>query len=73
MTAPAGRSTTPGRRRRVRPVVDTYTIVHEAVERGATFGWRRAHKHTDAPDEDAAIEQIAHEVMLALDEVVRWG
>jgi predicted Zn-dependent protease with MMP-like domain len=33
------------------------------VEKGAAYGWRRAHKHTDAPGEDAIVDQIVQGVL----------
>jgi hypothetical protein len=45
--------------RRPARIVD---VVH-AVEEGAAYGWRRAHKHTDAPGEDAIVDQIVQGVL----------
>jgi hypothetical protein len=50
---------------------DTYAIVRRAVEEGAAYGWRRAHKH-GRPTEEAAIDAIADAVMGAICEVVRF-
>lgn len=58
----------PKRRLRVKSL---YTIIEEAVERGARFGWARAHKHTTTPDDEVAVETIVGEVMLALGEAVK--
>ena len=33
------------------------------MEEGATYGWRRAHKHTDTPGEDAIVDQIIQGVL----------
>ena len=52
--------------------VNVYEVVRRAVEEGATFGLRRAHKHTDEPSEDAVVEAVTAAVMVALDEVLRW-
>jgi predicted Zn-dependent protease with MMP-like domain len=38
-------------------------ILRRAVEEGAAYGWRRAHKHTDAPGEDAIVDQIVQGVL----------
>ena len=41
-------------------VPKTYPLLLDAVEAGVGYGWRRAHKHTDAPDPaeiQSAIEQ----------------
>lgn len=47
----------------------TYAILERAVEEGVSLGWRRAHKHDDAPDEDQARDQIQTAVMGAILEV----
>jgi hypothetical protein len=43
-----------------------YTILSVAIEEGIRAGYRRAHKHTDSPDEDVAIGNIHSEVMCSL-------
>ena len=58
---------------KVRPRVDLYAVISCAVEEGARFGWRRAHKYTNVPSDDAAVEQIQREVMLALEQVIRFS
>lgn len=45
-------------------------VIARAVEEGVTCGWRRAHKHTDQPSAEGAIEAIETAVMAALDEVL---
>lgn len=49
-----------------------YAIIERAVEEGVRIGWRRAHKHTPRPTDEAAVEAIAREVMLALEEVLHF-
>lgn len=44
-------------------------VLQRAVEEGVEHGWRRAHKHTDTPDEASAREQIASSVV---DEICQW-
>ncbi len=38
--------------------VRTWTVLSDCVEDGIGYGWQRAHKHTDKPDEDALKEAI---------------
>lgn len=57
---------------KVRLKFHTYDIIQEAVEVGARHGWRRAHKHTDRPSMEGAMDTIVHEMMLALDAVIDW-
>lgn len=45
--------------------VDTYKVLSRAVEEGIAYGWRRAHKHVENPDEAAIQESIHNEVMNA--------
>ena len=49
--------------------VRAYDVLRRAVEEGAAYGWRRAHKHTDAPGEDAIVDQI---VLGVLNEVCEY-
>ncbi len=51
------------RTKKKRPVADglrvrAYQVLRRAIEEGAEYGWRRAHKHTDAPDEETIKGQI---------------
>jgi predicted Zn-dependent protease with MMP-like domain len=43
--------------------VRAYDVLRRAVEEGAAYGWRRAHKQTDAPGEDAIVDQIVQGVL----------
>lgn len=43
--------------------VKTYPLMSEAVEIGTDRGWRRAHKHTDAPDQFVICTAIEQAIM----------
>ena len=43
--------------------VRAYPVLCRAIEEGVAYGWRRAHKHTDAPDVAAIEEQIVTGVL----------
>ncbi|WP_437938952.1 hypothetical protein [Sorangium sp. So ce341] len=43
--------------------VRAYDVLRRAVGEGATYGWRRAHKHTDTPEENAIVDQIIQGVL----------
>jgi hypothetical protein len=43
--------------------VRAYDVLRRAVEEGAMYGWRRAHKHTDTPEENAIVDQIIQGVL----------
>lgn len=43
--------------------VRAYPVLLRAVEEGVAYGWRRAHKHTDKPDEAKIEEQIVTAVV----------
>jgi hypothetical protein len=43
--------------------VRAYEVFRRAVEEGIDYGWRRANKHTDAPGEDAIVDQIVQGVL----------
>ena len=40
-----------------------YSIIQRAVEDGALYGYRRAHKHTEEPPEYSIIEHITMAIM----------
>lgn len=46
--------------------VRSYDVLYRAVEEGLGYGWHRAHKHTDSPDEDAIRQQMLDGVMSAV-------
>jgi hypothetical protein len=52
--------------------VDLYKVIREAVENGIAYGWARAHKHTDAPDEHTIKTAIEDAVMNELCEVITF-
>jgi len=43
--------------------VRAYPVLCRAIEDGVTYGWRRAHKHVDAPDAQTIEEQIVTAVV----------
>jgi hypothetical protein len=45
------------------------TILTLAIERGIDWGWSRAHKYTDTPDESRIKESIETEIWNEIDEV----
>lgn len=53
--------------------VRSYDVLYRAVEEGLGYGWHRAHKHTDKPDEDAIRQQILDGVMSAVCEYFTFG
>jgi hypothetical protein len=52
--------------------VDTYKIVARAVEEGINYGWNRAHKHTETPNEQHIKQEIENAVMNSLTEIFIW-
>jgi len=52
--------------------INAYDIVRRAVEEGVRYGWNRAHKHTDKPDEAAILEHIENAVLTELCEVLKF-
>jgi hypothetical protein len=58
--------------RTVRVRVDAYGVVCEAVENGIAYGWRRAHKHADAPGEEAICSAIYQAVINELCEALEF-
>jgi hypothetical protein len=66
----------PKPKKKIRPVgtvkVDAYTVISEAVERGARFAANHALKHTDTPTADGIADHIEREVMAALEDVLEF-
>lgn len=61
-----------GNARALRRRVNVYAIVSRAVEEGSRLGWRRAHKHTETPEEDSAVEAIERAILECLSEAFEW-
>jgi len=45
-----------------------YKILCECVERGAKYGYHRAHKHTDSPSSDLVCSAVAEAILLEITE-----
>jgi hypothetical protein len=43
--------------------VRAYDVLRRAIEEGVEYGWRRAHKHTDAPDAEAIKDQVTTSIL----------
>jgi hypothetical protein len=52
--------------------VRVYDVLDRAVEEGVAYGWRRAHKHSEKPDEDHAMEALRQAVMSSICEVFEF-
>jgi hypothetical protein len=52
--------------------INAYEIIARAVEEGVAYGYRRAHKYTDKPTEDALCQEIAQAVTGELCEVLKF-
>lgn len=50
-----------------------YAILTTAIDTGINYGWNRAHKHTDTPDEADVKEAIYNAVVSELCEVVNFN
>lgn len=49
-----------------------YSITENAVANGVSYGWHRAHKYQDKPDETTFKEEMIKAVMSSLEEVIRF-
>lgn len=47
-------------------VPKTYPLLERAIEEGVTYGYRKAHKHDDAPSEFEICAAIADAVMFQI-------
>ena len=46
-----------------------YAIIERAIEEGIRQGWRRAHKHTECPNEQVVFEALENSIMSNICEV----
>lgn len=49
-----------------------YELVARAVEAGAAYGVRRAHKHTDNPSRDTIQNEVVNAIMSELCDIIDW-
>jgi hypothetical protein len=52
--------------------VSAYKVIWRAVEEGVRYGWRRAHKHTETPDEETVLSAIEDAVLSELCEILEF-
>ncbi len=50
----------------------SYQVMARAVDEGVCYGYRRAHKHTDAPDEETLTMAIYDAVLSSICEVFEF-
>ena len=43
--------------------VNVYEVLRRAIEEGTEYGYMRAYKHTDTPDEDTIKNEIVQGIM----------
>lgn len=51
---------------------NAYEILSRAVESGVSYGYMRAYKHTDTPNEDAIKSEIENAIMNELCDVITF-
>jgi len=51
----------------------TYNLIERAIEEGLEYGYHRAHKHTDNPNEHALIHEMQLAIMLELSEIIDFN
>lgn len=49
--------------------VNEWTVLSRAIEEGVSYGWQRAHKHTETPDPQLIKETIEWAVENSISEV----
>ena len=49
--------------------VKTYKVLERCIDDGVSYGWNRAHKHDDNPNEAHIREQIQNAIM---NEICEW-
>ena len=53
--------------------VRAYEVFRRAVEEGVAYGWHRAHKHTDTPNEEHVKDEIVTRVLNEVCEYFDFG
>lgn len=53
--------------------VNLYRIISDAVESGVAYGYMRAYKHTDTPNEFQFKDELVRGVMGELCEIIEFG
>ena len=51
--------------------IDAYEVICRAIEMGLRFGWNRAHKHTNKPDEETMKTEMYNAITNELWEVIK--
>ena len=52
--------------------VNAYNILSSAIGDAVERGYRRAHKHTDKPEQDGIVGNIYNEVMSAISDILMF-
>lgn len=52
--------------------IDLYRLVADAVGRGISYGWARAHKHNNTPEAEAVKQDIEDAILSELCEVIQF-
>ena len=59
--------------RKVRPIINPWAVITNAIEQGIEWGWMHAYKHTDTPAPEAIKQHIYDDVVNALSDAgVDW-
>ena len=53
--------------------INAYGVIERAVEDGVSYGYMRAYKHTDTPDENHIKTEIENAVMNSLSDVLIYN
>jgi len=48
--------------------VNTYKVLEECVERGIAYGWRKAHKYTEEPDDQTIHGELFRAIMFEMND-----
>jgi len=52
--------------------INAYNVISDKISEGIDYGWMRAHKYTDSPDEQTIKEEIYNGVTNALGEILSY-
>lgn len=57
---------------KIKPKINKYKVIQEAIERGINWGLQRAKKHHDNPSDEVYFQQLLNCINLELNEVIDY-
>lgn len=52
--------------------INTYLVIQDCIEKGVNYGWMRAYKHSDNPDEEYVKHQLQEAILNTICEYFKF-